>query len=59
MKEVIAETISYMQLNGFEKAGVSYGSAYMIETMNVDDLRMLADQRMYQHKRRHNDPQWA
>lgn len=56
---VIAETISYMQQNGFEKAGVSHGSAYMIETMNVNDLRMLADQRMYQHKRRNNDPQWA
>lgn len=59
IKQVIAETISYMQLNGFEKAGVSYGSAYMMETMNVDDLRMLADERMYQHKRRNNNPQWA
>jgi diguanylate cyclase (GGDEF)-like protein len=59
IKQVIAETIDYMQKNGFEKAGVSYGSANMIETLNVDDLRMLADQRMYQHKRRNNDPQWA
>lgn len=59
IKLVIAETIDYMQQNGFEKAGVSYGSANMIETLNVDDLRMLADQRMYQHKRRNNDPQWA
>lgn len=59
IKDMIAETIDHMQQNGFEKAGVSYGSAYMIETVNVEDLRMLADQRMYQHKRRHNAPQWA
>ncbi|MDO8826623.1 diguanylate cyclase domain-containing protein [Methylophaga sp.] len=59
IKQVIAETIDYMQQNGFEKAGVSYGSAYMMETLNIEDLRMLADERMYQHKRRNNNPQWA
>lgn len=59
IEQVITETISYMQQNGFEKAGVSHGSAYMVETLNVDDLRMLADERMYQHKRRNNTPQWA
>ena len=59
IQRVISETISYMRKSGFAKAGVSYGSAYMKEVTGISDLRVLADERMYQHKRSNNDPQWA
>ncbi|WP_417582963.1 diguanylate cyclase domain-containing protein [Nitrincola sp.] len=52
IKQIISETISYMHQNGFEKAGVSHGSASRVETVNINELRILADDRMYQHKRR-------
>ncbi|MEX1201112.1 MAG: diguanylate cyclase [Methylophaga sp.] len=59
VQKMISETISHLRHHGFEKAGVSYGTAYMQEAMNVDELRVLADTRMYQHKRSNNAPQMA
>lgn len=59
IQQMISETISHLRHHGFEKAGVSYGTAYMKEAMSVEDLRMLADTRMYQHKRSNNAPQMA
>ncbi len=59
IQQVISDTISHLRQNGFEKAGVSYGTAYMIEAMSIDDLRVLADARMYQYKRSNNAPQMA
>lgn len=59
IKQVISETIQYMRQNGFEKAGVSHGSANMVETININELRMLADERMYHQKRTNDDRQWA
>ena len=59
IQQVIAETIDYLRQSGFDKAGVSYGSAHVREAMNIDEIRVLADKRMYQHKRRNNNPQWA
>ena len=58
IREVISETISYMRQNGFEKAGVSHGSANMVESININELRVLADKRMY-HQKRTNNRQWA
>ena len=51
IKQIITETIMHLRQNGFEKAGVSHGSANMVETININELRVLADKRMYQHKR--------
>ncbi len=59
IRDVIAETIMHMRQNGFEKAGVSYGSANRIETINLNELRMLADRRMYHQKRSNDRRQWA
>ncbi|WP_430009576.1 sensor domain-containing diguanylate cyclase [Methylophaga lonarensis] len=59
IRQNIDDTIKHLHRNGFDKAGVSYGLASMSEVSNVDELRMLADQRMYQHKRNTNMPQWA
>ncbi|EMR11987.1 7TM domain sensor diguanylate cyclase [Methylophaga lonarensis MPL] len=59
IRQSIDDTIKHLHRNGFDKAGVSYGLASMSEVSNVDELRMLADQRMYQHKRNTNMPQWA
>lgn len=59
IQQVIAETINHLRQSGFEKAGVSYGSAFMKEAMSIDDLRVLADTRMYQHKRSNSPPQMA
>lgn len=59
IQQVISDTISHLRQNGFEKAGVSYGTAYMIEAMSIDELRVLADTRMYQYKRSNNSPQMA
>lgn len=55
LKPVIAGAIDELQQNGFEKAGVSYGSAYKREAVTLSALRILADERMYQHKRRNNN----
>ena len=59
IRNVIAETITHMRQNGFEKAGVSYGSANRIETANLNELRILADRRMYHQKRSNDRRQWA
>lgn len=59
IRDVIAESIMHMRQNGFEKAGVSYGSANRIETINLNELRMLADRRMYHQKRSNDRRQWA
>jgi hypothetical protein len=48
-----------MRQNGFEKAGVSHGSANMVETININELRILADERMYHQKRTNDNRQWA
>ncbi|EHJ94576.1 hypothetical protein [Vreelandella boliviensis] len=45
--KIIAVTIHHMHLNGFKKAEVSYGSAYMQEVTSLDEFRMLADKRMF------------
>lgn len=52
IRQIISETINYMRQNGFEKAGVSYGSASRVEKTNINELIILADERLYQHKRR-------
>ena len=59
IREVISQTIQYMRQNGFEKAGVSHGSANMVETININELRILADERMYHQKRTNDNRQWA
>lgn len=59
IQQMISETISHLRCHGFEKAGVSYGSAYMKEAKSIDELRVLADTRMYQHKRSNSAPQIA
>lgn len=59
IQQVITETINHMQQRSFEKADVSYGLAYMEEVLNIDEIKMLADQRMYQHKRSKTSPQWV
>jgi len=59
IQQAITDTINYMRQRGFDKADVSYGSANVQETMNHHALRILADKRMYQHKSRHNKPQWV
>lgn len=59
IQQVISATISYMRQSGFEKAGVSYGSAFMKEVSSAADLRVLADKRMYEHKRSNGEPQFA
>lgn len=59
IREVISATIQYLRQNGFEKAGVSHGSANMVETININELRMLADERMYHQKRTNDDRQLA
>lgn len=59
IRDVIAESIMHLRQNGFEKAGVSYGSANRIETINLNELRMLADRRMYHQKRSNDRRQWA
>jgi len=52
IKQAISETIQYMRQNGFEKAGISFGLSFMNEARDTDELVSLADNRMYQHKRR-------
>ncbi|SIS81178.1 diguanylate cyclase domain-containing protein [Neptunomonas antarctica] len=52
IKKSISETMQHMQLNGFEKAGISFGLSFMNEARDADELLSLADNRMYQHKRR-------
>jgi diguanylate cyclase (GGDEF)-like protein len=47
----IASTVDFMYQQGFEQAGVSYGTAYMLETQDISELKRMADERMYQHKR--------
>lgn len=59
IREVISATIQYMRQNGFEKAGVSHGSANMVETININELRILADERMYHQKRTNDNRQLA
>jgi diguanylate cyclase (GGDEF)-like protein len=51
IKHAITETIDFMCQNGFEKAGISYGSAKMTESSSIVELKELADERMYRHKR--------
>ena len=51
IKNAITETIQYMQNNGFENAGVSFGLSFMHEANNIEELISIADNRMYQHKR--------
>jgi len=52
VKNSISETIDYMRKSGFEDAGVSFGISFMTETGDTEKLISLADERMYQHKRR-------
>ncbi|GHG71508.1 hypothetical protein GCM10010919_22870 [Alishewanella longhuensis] len=52
LSPLISEAIDTLQKSGFEKAGVSYGSACKSEVVTLSELRILADERMYQHKRR-------
>lgn len=54
IKKSISEAINYMHVNGFEKADVSHGSASRIEKNSIKEVRILADERMYKHKRRNN-----
>lgn len=58
VEAAITETIGHLRYSGFEKAGVSYGSAYVEEVKNMDRLRTLADKRMYQNKRG-NKHEWS
>jgi diguanylate cyclase len=51
IEQAIASTVRSMHLQGFEKAGVSYGTAYMLETNDISELKQMADERMYRHKR--------
>lgn len=51
IERAIASTLDFMYQQGFEQAGVSYGTAYMLETQDISELKRMADERMYQHKR--------
>lgn len=49
---MLEDAIQCMRASGFEFAGASAGSVYCHEASNKSELKHLADQRMYQNKRR-------
>jgi diguanylate cyclase len=48
----IAQSIQTMKGNGFEFAGASHGSVHRSETESLEQLKHVADQRMYEEKHR-------
>jgi diguanylate cyclase len=48
----IAQSIQTMKANGFEFAGASHGSVHRSETESLEQLKHVADQRMYEEKHR-------
>jgi diguanylate cyclase len=51
IERAVSSTVDVMHQQGFEKAGLSFGTAYMLETHDISELKHLADERMYRHKR--------
>jgi diguanylate cyclase (GGDEF)-like protein len=50
--EAIAQSIHAMKAQGFEFAGASHGSVHRRETESLEQLKHVADQRMYEEKHR-------
>jgi len=50
--DVIAQSIQTMQAHGFAFAGASHGSVHRRETESLEQLKQVADERMYEEKHR-------
>jgi diguanylate cyclase (GGDEF)-like protein len=50
--DAIAQSIQSMKAHGFEFAGASHGSVHRRETESLEQLKHVADQRMYEEKHR-------
>lgn len=51
IKEMVDLAVEDMRSNGFKLAGASSGTAYLHENPNKDELKHIADCRMYENKR--------
>jgi len=52
VESMIGETVAALQRGGYESCGASFGSVRMQECADSEQLKHLADTRMYEHKRR-------
>jgi diguanylate cyclase (GGDEF)-like protein len=52
VSKAIAQSIQTMKAHGFEFAGASHGSVHRRETESLEQLKHVADQRMYEEKHR-------
>jgi diguanylate cyclase len=52
VERMIAETVAVLQRAGYESCGASFGSVRVHECADSEQLKHLADTRMYEHKRR-------
>jgi diguanylate cyclase (GGDEF)-like protein len=51
--DAIDQAIRALRMQGFKFAGASHGSARRIETESLEQLKRVADQRMYEEKTKH------
>jgi diguanylate cyclase (GGDEF)-like protein len=52
VEAVLYDTMACLHTGGFEFAGVSAGTAFLYEAQNRNELKHLADTRMYENKRK-------
>lgn len=52
IESTLWDTMARLHTSGFEFAGVSAGSAYIHESASMNELKHLADTRMYENKRK-------
>lgn len=52
VESMLAAALADMHASGFEFAGASAGSVYIYETSNKNELKHMADTRMYENKRK-------
>jgi len=53
--KVIELAVQATWANGFEFAGASFGTVHMHESSDHEEIKRLADQRMYEHKRQRRE----